>query len=374
MWYVGVEAVDSNKWTFSPASVARSPATSSPAPTMPPLTNRSTQRRFSPPGPIAMAPIIPLDPTMRTRRTVRRSLALLATLAPALAAQHPDYAKAERMLTWNTAPLVANDILSVTWLADSTRFWYRVSRPTGYEFILVDPVANTTRPLFDHLRLASALTRMETRTRVVRGNEAPLLPFTLLGGERTLRFKSGDRYIECDLTRYECAPSSYKARPASEVPSPDSQWVAYVKDHNIWVKRASGGDETPLTTDGARFNGYGTGEPRPSQVRSKEPIAPSIVWSPDGKQLLVVRTDERGVEMFPLYSSTTIRPSSYLMPYALPGDTAYERATRYVIDVATKTARAVTPPAIYSAGFGGFAGIRGGGEWRATRRASSMAT
>ena len=112
---------------------------------------------------------------MRTRRTVRLSLALLATLAPALGAQQPDYAKAERMLTWNTAPLVANDILSVTWLADSTRFWYRVSRPAGYEFVLVDPVTNTTRPVFDHLKLASALTRMEAGRAFVRGDDAPLL-------------------------------------------------------------------------------------------------------------------------------------------------------------------------------------------------------
>ena len=300
---------------------------------------------------------------MRTRRTVRCSVALLAALAPTLGAQQPDYAKAERMLTWNTAPLVANDILSVTWLTDSTRFWYRVSRPAGYEFVLVDPVTNTTRPLFDHLKLASALTRMEAGRASYEATTLPFYTFTLLGGDRTLRFKSGERYIECDLMRYECAPSSYKARPASEVASPDSQWVAYVKDHNVLVKRASGGEETQLTTDGVRFNGYGIGEPRPGQIRSKDPIAPSIVWSPDGKRLLVVRTDERGVEMFPLYSSTTIRPSSYLMPYALPGDTTFERATRYVIDVATKTVRAVTPAAIYSPGFGGFAGLRGGGEW-----------
>ena len=301
------------------------------------------------------------------------AIALTATIVPSLAAQQPDYARAERMLTWNTAPLVANDVLSVTWLSDSTRFWYRVSRPAGHEFVLVDPVANTQRPLFDHLKLASALTRMEAGKKSYEASKLPFQTFTLLGGDKTLRFKSGDRYIECDLTRYECAASTYKPRPVAEVPSPDSQWVAYVKDHNIWVKRASGGEETQLTTDGVRFYSYGTGEPRPSQVRSKDPIAPSIVWSPDGKQLLVVRTDERGVEMFPLYSSTTIRPSAYLMPYALPGDTAYERATRYVIDVASKTARAVTPPAIYSPGFGGLVGAAAV-SGRKTARASSTAT
>ena len=74
----------------------------------------------------------------------------------------------------------------------------------------------------------------------------PFYTFTLLGGDRTLRFKSGERYIECDLTRYECAPSSYKVRPASEVASADSQWVAYVKDHNVWVNARVGrrGDAT----------------------------------------------------------------------------------------------------------------------------------
>ena len=112
---------------------------------------------------------------MCTRRTVRLSLALLAAFAPALGAQQPDYAKAERMLTWNTAPLVANDILSVTWLARLDAFWYRVSRPAGYEFVLVDPVTNTTRPLFDHLKLASALTRMEAGR---ASYEATTLPST----------------------------------------------------------------------------------------------------------------------------------------------------------------------------------------------------
>src|SRR5581483_9788113 len=41
------------------------------------------------------------------------------------------YARAERMLTWNTGPLLSNDVISVTWLADSSRFWYLVSRPAG---------------------------------------------------------------------------------------------------------------------------------------------------------------------------------------------------------------------------------------------------
>ena len=62
--------------------------------------------------------------------------AAAAAVASSLTTQQPDYAKAERMLTWNTAPLVANDILSVTWLSDMTRAdkvasLYRVNAASG---------------------------------------------------------------------------------------------------------------------------------------------------------------------------------------------------------------------------------------------------
>ncbi len=292
-------------------------------------------------------------------RSLPRLLAFAAAFIPTLTHAQPDYAKAERMLTWNTAPLLVNDVVSVTWLADSTRFWYRVTRSNGAEFIVVDPVTLTQKPMFDHQRLAAALTRMEAGKASYEPWKLPFQSFTLLNGEKTLRFKSGPRWIECDLGRYDCAESTYKPHSAAEIASPDSQWVAYVKDYNVWVKRATGGaDDTQLTTDGVRFFAYGVTEPRPGQLRSGAPIAPQLNWSPDGKKLLVVRTDERGVGMFPLYSSTTIRPQSYLVPYALPGDSTFERGTRYLVDIASKSSKAITPPTVFSAGFG-----RGGGEW-----------
>jgi dipeptidyl aminopeptidase/acylaminoacyl peptidase len=46
------------------------------------------------------------------------------------------------------------------------------------------------------------------------------------------------------------------------------------------------------------------------------------------------------------------------MPYALPGDSIFEKGTRYLIDVATKTSKPITPASVFSIGFG-----RGGGTW-----------
>ncbi len=289
-------------------------------------------------------------------------VALAAILCPAVAVAQPDYAKAERMLTWNIAPLVANDVVSVTWLADSVRFWYRVTRPGGSEFVLVDPVANTQRSLFDHLRLAASLSKMEAPTKTYAPMKLPFQTVTLLNGDRTIRFRMGVRWIDCDLATYDCAVSTYKARSTAEIVSPDSQWVAFVRNYNVWIKPAAGGDSTQLTTDGVRTFYYGISDPLPSQVRSGAQIAPSIVWSPDGKRLLVMRTDERGIGSFPLYSSTSIRPATYSITLSLPGD-SIEQGTRYVIDIATKTSRAMTPAAVWGIGFGGGGTGRPGGEW-----------
>src|SRR6476469_221406 len=49
-----------------------------------------------------------------------------------------DYARAEKMLSYNTEPLVDRNGVRATWLPDG-RFYYRVMTPTGSEFVVVDP-------------------------------------------------------------------------------------------------------------------------------------------------------------------------------------------------------------------------------------------
>lgn len=300
-------------------------------------------------------------------RTRTLASALAAILLPGAAtAQQSDYRRAERMLTWNTAPLVINEVTDVTWLADSTRFWYRVTRPNGAEFMLVDPVLGTQRPAFDHARLAGALTRMGAGKKSYEAAKLPFKTFTLADGDRTLRAQIGEQRVQCDLAKYECTSESKRDRSRGEVFSPDSQWVAFIHKYNVYVRKATGGDSTQLTTDGLRYNAYGFGEPGPSAVRSREPQVPAISWSSDGKRLAVMRIDERGVGTFPLYSSTTIRPTAYLTPYALPGDSVMEKRIPYLIDIATCKATPIqldrTPISIAFGTGGGRGG--GSGAWR----------
>src|ERR1044072_7935978 len=49
-----------------------------------------------------------------------------------------DYARAERMLGYGTAPLIDRAVVRPTFLPDG-RFWYRVLTPTGSEYVMINP-------------------------------------------------------------------------------------------------------------------------------------------------------------------------------------------------------------------------------------------
>src|SRR2546427_12390392 len=107
-----------------------------------------------------------------------RIAALAAGLAAASGFAQPralaasDYARAEKFMNYNTAPLVFRSGVRPTWLADE-RLWYRVTTAEGSEFVLVDPPKGTHAPAFDHQKLAAALSAAAGST-----YEAAKLPFT----------------------------------------------------------------------------------------------------------------------------------------------------------------------------------------------------
>src|SRR5579885_294703 len=97
---------------------------------------------------------------MRARMRVLASLLLVA--APACLAQAPriftaaDYARAEKFMPYNTAPLVLHAAGRPTWVADD-RFWYRTTTENGYEFVMYDAARGTRQPVFDQARIAAAI-------------------------------------------------------------------------------------------------------------------------------------------------------------------------------------------------------------------------
>ena len=126
------------------------------------------------------------------------TFALVFVAVPALRAQNgqavapqaaagavPNYDLAAQWTTQKVNRLVFDTSVTPRWLDTGDRFWYAYQTREGRRFFLVDPVKKAKVPLFDHARMAAALT---TITRIPY--DAQNLPFS------TVRFVKKDTAFE----------------------------------------------------------------------------------------------------------------------------------------------------------------------------------
>ena len=113
------------------------------------------------------------------------ALALVFVPSPALRAQNggqasptapppvPDYEAAAQWTSQKVSKLVFDTSVTPRWLEGNDRFWYSYQTRDGRKFFIVDPLKKAKTPLFDHAKMAAALT---TITRLPY--DAQHLPFT----------------------------------------------------------------------------------------------------------------------------------------------------------------------------------------------------
>ncbi|MEJ7849575.1 MAG: DPP IV N-terminal domain-containing protein [Pyrinomonadaceae bacterium] len=219
----------------------------------------------------------------------------LIALSSAIFAQQParvftadDYARAEKMLGFNTNALVDRSGVRPTWLPDG-RFWYRVLTATGSEYVLVNPADGTKKTGTDLAKLGVTV-----------------------------------------------APT----RPAgNEITSPDGKKSAYIKDFNLWMRDVASKKETQLTTDGIKDFGYATDNA--GWTHSDKAI---LLWSPDSKKISTFQQDERGVSDMYLVSTNVGAPRLEAWKYPLPGEPIIT-IQRVIIEIETpRVIRLQLPP------------------------------
>jgi dipeptidyl aminopeptidase/acylaminoacyl peptidase len=271
---------------------------------------------------------------------VRTVLVAWAALSSApLAAQTVDYQRAERFLSWNASDLIAGDNVNPNWIGGTDRFWYRNKTGGGFEFLIVDAARGTQAPLFDHARLASALTLAADTA--YDAHKLPFSSFSFVGGEGAITFRIGKKQFECNIRAYACATRDTLPGVSWAAVSPDSAWEAFVIDYDLYVRRRGGRDTIRLTTDGEQYNSYGVNAPRAqAQMRRDTRQRPTVAWSPDSRRLAVMRTDERKVEHSHFVSYTSQRPRHFSQPYALPGDSIIPISSIHILDLAETLAAA----------------------------------
>jgi dipeptidyl-peptidase-4 len=237
-----------------------------------------------------------------------------------------DYARAERFLTANTEPLVTGGSVEPRWLYDG-RFWYRNAVVGGAEFVMVDPASAEKGRVFDHQRMAAAMSAVLDST--VEALTLPIADMEFEGHDVVVEVTGGGQ-LRCDLTDYTCERTRPGRVPAQsdEAVSPDGRWVAFIRDHNLWVRDRDGREETQLTTDGVEDFGYGTNNA--GWVRRDRPV---VKWSPDSRKIATFQHDARGVGMMYLATTKVGHPELDAWRYPLPEDTVIFRVERVVLDL-----------------------------------------
>ena len=89
--------------------------------------------------------------------------------------------------------------------------------------------------------------------------------------------------------------------------SPDGQWRGSIKNHNLTIEPAAGGEAVALSTDGTEQDGY----------------SGPIEWSPDSKKVVAWRAKKVEVRQIHLVQSSPpdqLEPKLQTLDYAKPGD------------------------------------------------------
>ncbi len=259
------------------------------------------------------------------------------------------------------------------WYDGDVRFWYRNDFADGKkEFVSVYAPRGTRAPAFDHARLAEALSKATEKK--VESDRLPFDEFEYLEGPGTISLKIGgilgpipvDRtngsekwwiHFRADdldwtynLSNYECVAIEREARPIARpthrpgrgpvlsppqgpdwpspsdgVRSPDGQWTALVKDHNITLVSHLKKEVIDLTHDGKEGLAYGR-----------------LSWSPDSRMLIGFRIEPGDrKEVYLIQSSPPGGGRARLRsrPYPLPGD----RFTSYELNLFEVAQKAIRP-------------------------------
>jgi len=210
-----------------------------------------------------------------------------------------DYARAEKFLGFNTAPLVDRAGIRPNWLADN-RFWYRATTATGSEFVLINAADGSRQVFSDQAKLNAAIAMV---------NAAPTV-------------------------------SANRSPNPNESLSPDKKRAAFIRDWNLWMRDVASGKETQLTTDGVKDFGYATDNA--GWTHSDRAI---LMWSPDSKKIATFQQDQRKTGEMYLVSTNVGHPKLEAWKYPLPGDENVTMIERVIIEVENpKVIRLKMPP------------------------------
>ena len=206
------------------------------------------------------------------------------------------------------------------WYAGSQKLWFQSDGPNGVRhYLTVSETGGDPQPLFDHKRLAQALTTKLGKP--ADPDKLALADLRVEGQGESIAFNVAGKGYKCDLSSYTITdgPLVSPQRPRREPPwnqnlwpadinpvaSPDGEWTAHSDGTNVVVK----------PKDGQEFTITNNGSPSGYFFR--------VEWRADSKKLLAFRVqpgDRKPVYLIQSSPPGGGRAVLKQRVYDLPGD------------------------------------------------------
>ncbi len=228
-----------------------------------------------------------------------------------------DYQRADSILKLND--LVYHQINNVTWIDSTSNFWYQVKTRDGGVVYLVDAAKKSRTPAFDVEQLVAQLNKQAGIKTTPKSVQLQGLKFDLKANK--FHFEFSKTFWTCALKNYELTKDSVE-KPETPKPywndnfdelgnkpvtSPDSLWVAFIKNYNVYIRSAKSNKEAQLSFDGSAGDFYSS----------------YIFWSPDSKKLAcnkIRKNEDHFIYFVESSPKTQLQPILQKRYYLKPGD------------------------------------------------------
>lgn len=264
------------------------------------------------------------------------------------------------------------------WLKLSNRFWYMYETTDIKNWYIVDPAQRSKKLMFDNEKLAALIT-LDVKD-PFDAQHLPIENLKFTKDEKSIQFevKSSIDQLKKDRKDKKAADSlekktfyftynlqtlqlaelknydKVKPKPTWASIAPDSSAIIFSKNNNLyWMdkenyKKAVKNEEDStvvehqLTKDGIENYAYGSSREDETNVdllKDKKKRKPSqVLWSPDSKNFVLIRTDERKIkDLWVINSIAEPRPTLQTYKYQMPGEKENPGKEMILFDFAAKT-------------------------------------
>jgi len=202
-------------------------------------------------------------------------------------------------------------IADVVWRKGTNQILYSVTTANGKQFIMADVNKHEKKLAFDRDVISKKL--IEVTGKDVDPAHLPLTQLRFSDNYQEIKFRAFDTEWLLDLRsgsveEVKIIRGKTRTDSNSIVLSPDRQLIAYIKNYNVYLRKAAKKDgEVQLSFDGSAGDYYDS----------------SIIWAPDSKK--IVATKVRGYQEHKLYliessPKDQLQPKLHSNDYLKPGD------------------------------------------------------